>query len=176
MIHFFSFFFFFFFFLMIRRPPRSTLFPYTTLFRSIAGLGLPVPARSDRNGPAPPGAQQALGGSGRPGTLLAHRLAGSGRRALAARAGPRRRTTRPARQGRAGIPLCRRSLANCRPRTSARGGGGERRPQTIGGGAAAMTRLVAAPTVSGPLEKQVPERCGCRPQRRPRASHNQKIA
>src|SRR5438874_3125585 len=30
----FYFFFFFFFFLMIRRPPRSTLFPYTTLFRS----------------------------------------------------------------------------------------------------------------------------------------------
>src|SRR2546430_16205860 len=29
---------FFFFFLMIRRPPRSTLFPYTTLFRS----GVPV--------------------------------------------------------------------------------------------------------------------------------------
>src|SRR6266496_4643870 len=31
--------FFFFFFLMIRRPPRSTLFPYTTLFRS------PLPPR-----------------------------------------------------------------------------------------------------------------------------------
>src|SRR2546425_4638328 len=31
---------FFFFFLMIRRPPRSTLFPYTTLFRSRrSGLG-----------------------------------------------------------------------------------------------------------------------------------------
>src|SRR5215813_15281115 len=29
-----TFFFSFFFFLMIRRPPRSTLFPYTTLFRS----------------------------------------------------------------------------------------------------------------------------------------------
>src|SRR6266567_8542273 len=29
-------FFLFFFFLMIRRPPRSTLFPYTTLFRSRA--------------------------------------------------------------------------------------------------------------------------------------------
>src|SRR2546430_13689993 len=29
---------FFFFFLMIRRPPRSTLFPYTTLFRSV-GFG-----------------------------------------------------------------------------------------------------------------------------------------
>src|SRR5258706_12446815 len=31
--------FFFFFFLMIRRPPRSTLFPYTTLFRSMAKAG-----------------------------------------------------------------------------------------------------------------------------------------
>src|SRR2546422_9250446 len=29
-----DFYYFFFFFLMIRRPPRSTLFPYTTLFRS----------------------------------------------------------------------------------------------------------------------------------------------
>src|SRR3712207_7462110 len=29
-----------FFFLMIRRPPRSTLFPYTTLFRSSKGEGL----------------------------------------------------------------------------------------------------------------------------------------
>src|SRR5256885_4417247 len=29
---------FFFFFLMIRRPPRSTLFPYTTLFRSFIYL------------------------------------------------------------------------------------------------------------------------------------------
>src|SRR6202789_4675721 len=28
----------FFFFLMIRRPPRSTLFPYTTLFRSFAEI------------------------------------------------------------------------------------------------------------------------------------------
>src|SRR2546422_1941567 len=30
---------FFFFFLMIRRPPRSTLFPYTTLFRSLVTFG-----------------------------------------------------------------------------------------------------------------------------------------
>src|SRR5688572_33503470 len=37
--------FFFFFFLMIRRPPRSTLFPYTTLFRSRALEAQPVPAR-----------------------------------------------------------------------------------------------------------------------------------
>src|SRR2546430_8307380 len=35
----------FFFFLMIRRPPRSTLFPYTTLFRSRARR---VPARHRR--------------------------------------------------------------------------------------------------------------------------------
>src|SRR3989475_4161159 len=34
----------FFFFLMIRRPPRSTLFPYTTLFRSLAG----APGRAPR--------------------------------------------------------------------------------------------------------------------------------
>src|SRR2546427_4783916 len=37
---------FFFFFLMIRRPPRSTLFPYTTLFRSdCAVLGQLLPGR-----------------------------------------------------------------------------------------------------------------------------------
>src|SRR2546430_13367282 len=33
--------FIFFFFLMIRRPPRSTLFPYTTLFRSVPAQSLP---------------------------------------------------------------------------------------------------------------------------------------
>src|SRR5260221_5377859 len=43
----------YFFFLMIRRPPRSTLFPYTTLFRSEA-LPRPRPLRPD-----PPG-QSAL--------------------------------------------------------------------------------------------------------------------
>src|SRR2546426_9946162 len=39
----------FFFFLMIRRPPRSTLFPYTTLFRSrqLAEFLLPPGARDD---------------------------------------------------------------------------------------------------------------------------------
>src|SRR2546422_2016829 len=39
--------FFSFFFLMIRRPPRSTLFPYTTLFRS-------CPARPLAHCPRPP--------------------------------------------------------------------------------------------------------------------------
>src|SRR2546430_11824496 len=37
-----------FFFLMIRRPPRSTLFPYTTLFRS---LTLPLPGPTWRGWP-----------------------------------------------------------------------------------------------------------------------------
>src|SRR3712207_7518323 len=41
-----------FFFLMIRRPPRSTLFPYTTLFRSVGALLatalLVVPAATTR--------------------------------------------------------------------------------------------------------------------------------
>src|ERR1022692_3136829 len=44
---------FFFFFLMIRRPPRSTLFPYTTLFRSIQQdfPGQPGPAQVVIDGP-----------------------------------------------------------------------------------------------------------------------------
>src|SRR5256885_11624679 len=44
-----------FFFLMIRRPPRSTLFPYTTLFRS--PIFAPRPSRSDSFDDA----QRALG-------------------------------------------------------------------------------------------------------------------
>src|SRR5216683_6487138 len=42
---------FFFFFLMIRRPPRSTLFPYTTLFRSPASgvARRSLPRNSSRN-------------------------------------------------------------------------------------------------------------------------------
>src|SRR2546427_9606051 len=43
-----------FFFLMIRRPPRSTLFPYTTLFRSVAagcrdGVRSPARPRASRD-------------------------------------------------------------------------------------------------------------------------------
>src|SRR5256885_16575463 len=38
---------FFFFFLMIRRPPRSTLFPYTTLFRSVSMHEKATPARKN---------------------------------------------------------------------------------------------------------------------------------
>src|SRR5256885_6153922 len=43
-----SFLFYFFFFLMIRRPPRSTLFPYTTLFRS-NDVGADRRVHGDRN-------------------------------------------------------------------------------------------------------------------------------
>src|SRR5947209_16035476 len=42
---------------MIRRPPRSTLFPYTTLFRSASSLGSPsrtTPAPSPSTPTAPP--------------------------------------------------------------------------------------------------------------------------
>src|SRR2546425_4870642 len=45
---------FIFFFLMIRRPPRSTLFPYTTLFRSHHERRGEGGAAHDRNGAYPP--------------------------------------------------------------------------------------------------------------------------
>ena len=67
-----------FFFLMIRRPPRSTLFPYTTLFRSqpdVAGtttslaattfnFDLPLVAEAFPNIPGPFGADQPARASG----------------------------------------------------------------------------------------------------------------
>src|SRR5260370_10463793 len=65
---------YFFFFLMIRRPPRSTLFPYTTLFRSpqqrVAELGpgralAPRPPPGDDARPEADPAGRARGGPGR---------------------------------------------------------------------------------------------------------------
>src|SRR5688572_31434326 len=54
------------FILMIRRPPRSTLFPYTTLFRSndLGGLRptIDVVAQEDEDRPAPPGPRRAVDG------------------------------------------------------------------------------------------------------------------
>src|SRR2546422_7029905 len=73
---------FFFFFLMIRRPPRSTLFPYTTLFRSLtgrAGRNASPPHRaaqsqaqrlSDRHCRASPGTGSAGGNRDRKSTRL----------------------------------------------------------------------------------------------------------
>src|SRR6267378_5780881 len=44
-----------FFFLMIRRPPRSTLFPYTTLFRSCTAPPFRRSKMGRKNWPAPLG-------------------------------------------------------------------------------------------------------------------------
>src|SRR5256885_15324589 len=63
---------FFFFFLMIRRPPRSTLFPYTTLFRSLSPPDQLDGAR-DAAAPREERARRA-GRSFRDGRVLAHRL------------------------------------------------------------------------------------------------------
>src|SRR2546430_17661852 len=57
--------FFFFFFLMIRRPPRSTLFPYTTLFRSHFRGSVNAPAKivhHPRRQPPPPCGSRDGGG------------------------------------------------------------------------------------------------------------------
>src|SRR5260221_14668046 len=49
----------YFFFLMIRRPPRSTLFPYTTLFRSTSPAQAPQPRRpAKRAAPACPRSEE----------------------------------------------------------------------------------------------------------------------
>src|SRR5438552_12748984 len=50
-----------FFFLLIRRPPRSTLFPYTTLFRSVEGRHLATPGGEE----AAAGVRAIGGGRGR---------------------------------------------------------------------------------------------------------------
>src|SRR5260221_9352363 len=54
----------FFFFLMIRRPPRSTLFPYTTLFRSMIRRMSTASAASLILAPFPALASQPLQGRG----------------------------------------------------------------------------------------------------------------
>src|SRR6266571_3805055 len=62
---------FLFFFLMIRRPPRSTLFPYTTLFRSRGAMGPRVLVREKQRGCHPrPVSAAWIGSPGR--AMLAH--------------------------------------------------------------------------------------------------------
>src|SRR3712207_8779331 len=51
-----------FFFLMIRRPPRSTLFPYTTLFRSSPTSAQPGPQQRRRKPGAPAQPRRLLAG------------------------------------------------------------------------------------------------------------------
>src|SRR3712207_9148367 len=55
-----------FFFLMIRRPPRSTLFPYTTLFRSVGLERQPVPQHRAAQPLDVVGADEAAAGHHRP--------------------------------------------------------------------------------------------------------------
>src|SRR5206468_12465797 len=65
---------FFFFFLMIRRPPRSTLFPYTTLFRSASTLSASSASRyrstASASTRAPPSPTAALPTTDRKSTRL----------------------------------------------------------------------------------------------------------
>src|SRR6266511_3325897 len=77
-------FFFFFFFLMIRRPPRSTLFPYTTLFRSrVHPARVLTRLHRGRDAPGPPGCARARGGrrdeGARRGTVRARAARGRAR-------------------------------------------------------------------------------------------------
>src|SRR3989454_12428844 len=88
----------FFFFLMIRRPPRSTLFPYTTLFRSPPVHPVSVPLRVDlgpaarRDGRgAPPGAAEGVRYGAR---VVLRRAVGD---PLHGRGGRSRHPTQPAR-------------------------------------------------------------------------------
>src|SRR6266496_2157752 len=56
------FFFFFFFFFIIRRPPESTLFPYTTLFRSASRCPAPGCTAASRVRRRPPAPGRRAGG------------------------------------------------------------------------------------------------------------------
>src|SRR2546430_13273190 len=62
-----------FFFLMIRRPPRSTLFPYTTLFRSHARIGTARPVHGRRRARAGP-IRTTPGGAGERGRAPRERI------------------------------------------------------------------------------------------------------
>src|SRR2546427_10364454 len=113
---------------MIRRPPRSTLFPYTTLFRSVRRRHLP------RGGSGP---QRAVRGQrGRPGAA-APRTAGDRQRGVRRGGRPRRRGADHPREGTEGAEeegkggrgtgrthsLPRHSLAGADPGPTAVGGG-----------------------------------------------------
>src|SRR3712207_8845800 len=88
---------------MIRRPPRSTLFPYTTLFRSEAGVGAALPGCQElvvAGGevvPAVGGLQdvvQEVAGGGREGRLQARLARRADRRRRQAGPGADRKSTR----------------------------------------------------------------------------------
>src|SRR2546422_2005801 len=98
------------FFLMIRRPPRSTLFPYTTLFRSVAPASLASAGRAGAGGPLRPGGP--LGARRR----LPHPAGRGGSRGRRGRCvpagvGPHRSARRAAWTARAVDPFDRRNRA-----------------------------------------------------------------
>src|ERR671924_721059 len=101
----------FFFFLMIRRPPRSTLFPYTTLFRSRPGGAATLPRRAAArlHGPgARPGAGRAAADRERQGRRRGARAAGGGRAGRRRRRAARRAARDRARRSLGGAPGCAR--------------------------------------------------------------------
>src|SRR3712207_8620620 len=63
---------------MIRRPPRSTLFPYTTLFRSVGGL-VPLPPFPVQNVDFLVGSEQEAGGQALVGEFRRDARGGRGR-------------------------------------------------------------------------------------------------
>src|SRR2546430_9424874 len=75
---------------MIRRPPRSTLFPYTTLFRSV-GLGGEAAAQAVAG---PGGGRVQAGGGGGAGHDLGDGLAGESAVSAATAGGGDRKSTR----------------------------------------------------------------------------------
>src|SRR5256712_13677630 len=104
-----------FFFLMIRRPPRSTLFPYTTLFRSRAlrrplGRRAPGPARGARAARFP-----WRRGGARPGAAAPRPPAAGAAEALQP-GDPLPHARRPARDGARPAPAARRRAPALRGR------------------------------------------------------------
>src|SRR3712207_8787656 len=61
---------------MIRRPPRSTLFPYTTLFRSRADRSAAAPDRGGRGGARQALEEEGRGGGGSRSRPAAHEAQG----------------------------------------------------------------------------------------------------
>src|SRR3712207_7283159 len=92
---------------MIRRPPRSTLFPYTTLFRSDLLLGGPLAAGA---APLPPAGRS---GSGKP-SDAAHSAAGAPGRPVHAAAGTRAARRHPPRSEEHTSELQSRQYLVCR--------------------------------------------------------------
>src|SRR2546430_1060454 len=134
---------FLFFFLMIRRPPRSTLFPYTTLFRSLPGRGAPARGRGNRPGAARRHARGA-GDARRPAVGAGRRRRPGGRRADAAvvAAGrPRLHRPHPGPRFLALARLGRRSTVAAQ--RDARGDGGRRQRRRPCGGGHCRARAVA---------------------------------